>query len=219
VAWTSLAAHVRRVAEPLARDDLAAARLSVAEIVGRNVSALDRAGIARAAIESLAENFSDAVAAPVFWYLVLGLPGLCAFKAASTLDSMIGHRSARYRQFGWASARLDDAANLVPARMSAFVIAAAAACDGGAGGALRAAWRDAPKHRSPNAGWPEAAMAGALGLALGGPRHYGVERVDGAWMGAGRRDAGANDIARALVLARRALFVLGLCLIAIAAIT
>lgn len=219
VAWTSLAAHVRRVADPLARADVAGARLAVAAIVGRDVSALDHAGIARAAIESLAENFSDAVAAPVFWYLVLGLPGLCAFKAVSTLDSMIGHRSARYRQFGWASARLDDAANLVPARMSTLVIAAAAACDGGAGAALRTAWQDAPKHHSPNAGWPEAAMAGALGLALGGPRNYGAEQVDGAWLGAGRRDAGANDIARALVLARRALFVLGLWLIALAATT
>ena len=209
LAWSSLAAHVRRVAAPLAIGDVAGARAAVAAIVGRDTSALDEAGVARAAIESLAENLSDAVVAPALWYAALGLPGLAAFKALSTLDSMIGHRSDRYLAFGWASARADDVANLVPARLTAGLIAIAAAPEGRARTAFATAWRDARRHLSPNAGWPEAAMAGALGLSLGGPRRYGRETVDGAWFGDGGRDARAGDIARALGIAGRAAALLG----------
>jgi adenosylcobinamide-phosphate synthase len=166
------------------------------------VHVLDEPGIARAAIESAAENFSDAVVAPAFWYLLLGLPGLLIYRAVNTADSMIGHRTPRYLAFGWAAARFDDFLNLVPARLSALLIVATAAmagCDARA--AVRAARQDAPKHKSPNAGWPEAALAGALGLALGGPRRYGSEAVDGAWLNAaGRPDASPDDIGAAVRL-------------------
>ena len=163
---------------------------------------LDEDGVARAAIESLAENFSDGVVAPVLWFLVLGLPGICAFKAINTLDSMIGHRSERYRAFGWAAARLDDLANLVPARLAGLLIALAGALTPRASGkdALRIMLRDAGKHRSPNAGWPEAAMAGALDLSLAGPRRYGAELVEDPWLGEGSEDVGSADIRRALRL-------------------
>jgi hypothetical protein len=171
-------------------------------IVGRDTSVLDGAGVSRAAIESAAENFSDGLVAPVFWYALLGLPGLLVFKVVNTADSMIGHRSPRYEAFGWAAARLDDLMNLIPARLSALLIAAAAALAGGAAGhAAAAAWHDARFHRSPNAGWPEAAAAGALGLALGGPRRYGNLIVEGAWLnGQGRSEAGPDDIFAAIRL-------------------
>ena len=219
LAWSSLAAHVRRVAAPLAAGDLTGARAAVAAIVGRDTTALDEAGIARAAIESLAENLSDAVVAPALWYAALGLPGLAAFKAVSTLDSMIGHRSDRYLAFGWASARADDVANLVPARLTAGLIAVAAVPEGRVRVALAAAWRDARRHLSPNAGWPEAAMAGALGLSLGGPRRYGSETVNGAWFGNGRREARADDIGDALRVAGRAVALLGAFLAVVWALT
>ncbi len=153
---------------------LLAGREAVRHIVGRDPASLDTHGVARAAIESLAENFSDGVVAPVFWYLVLGLPGLFAYKTANTLDSMIGHQTPHYRCFGWAAARFDDFANLAPARSAALLIAAAAlfSPDGRPSRALAIMLRDGRKHRSPNAGWPEGAMAGALGLALAGPRRY-----------------------------------------------
>jgi len=200
VAQRSLFDHVLAVARALERGGLAAGREAVSHIVGRNPEHLDAHAIARAAIESLAENFSDGVVAPVLWYVLLGLPGICAVKAINTLDSMIGHRSERYRAFGWAAARLDDLANLLPARLAgALVVLAAAAVPGTAGGhALRAMLRDALKHRSPNAGWPEAAMAGALGLSLGGPRRYGSELVSEAWLGSGSAEASPADIRRAL---------------------
>ena len=200
LAQRSLADHVAAVARALERDGLDAARHAVSRIVGRDPLSLDEAGVARAAIESLAENFSDAVVAPALWFVLLGLPGICAYKAINTLDSMIGHRSPRYRQFGWAAARLDDLANLLPARLSAALLALAALVLPGAsvGAAAAAGLRDARRHRSPKAGWPEAAMAGALGLALAGPRRYGGEVVADAWMGAGRREATAADIRRAL---------------------
>lgn len=176
------------------------ARAAVRHIVGRDVRALDGPGVARAAIESCAENYADGVVAPIFWYLLLGLPGMLAYKAINTMDSMIGHRSPRYRAFGLAAARLDDVANWVPARIGGLLIAGAAVFVLGAspGRALRTMLRDARKHDSPNAGWPEAAMAGALGVALLGPRRYGGAAAGGAWLGTGRAHATPEDVARAL---------------------
>jgi adenosylcobinamide-phosphate synthase len=177
-------------------------RAAVAHIVGRDPDALDRGGVARAALESLAENFSDALVAPLFWYLLLGLPGLVAYKAINTLDSMLGHRTPRYEAFGKAAARLDDAVNWIPARLSGALIALSALVLPGtrSGRAWRAMVRDAPRHRSPNAGWPEAALAGALGFALAGPRVYPDETVDDAWMGDGRADLGPEDVRAGLRL-------------------
>jgi len=203
LAQRSLHAHVARVAAALETDGLAAGRAAVAEIVGRDTAALDEAGVARAAIESLAENFSDGVVAPAFWLVIAGLPGAAAYKAINTADSMIGHLSPRHAAFGWAAARLDDVVNLPASRLAALLIVAAALPDRAAA-AWRAVRRDAPRHRSPNAGYPEAAMAGALGLALGGPRRYGGVPVDDALMGDGRRAATAADIRAALALYRRA---------------
>ena len=202
LAQKSLVHHVSAVAHALDKDGLAGGRAEVAKIVGRDVSALDQAGIARAAIESAAENFADGVVAPAFWCALLGLPGLIVFKIVSTADSMIGHRSPRYAAFGWAAAQSDDVLNFVPARLSALLIAGAAGLAGRtAREATATALRDAHLHKSPNAGWPEAAMAGALGLALGGPRRYGRESVDGAWLNApGRRDARADNIRAAVRL-------------------
>ncbi len=206
IAQRSLHRHVADVAAALAKEDLGVARIAVSRIVGRDTAALDAAGIARAAIESLAENFSDGIVAPVLWLSIVGLPGAALYKAINTADSMIGHRTARYAAFGWAAARLDDLVNLPASRLSAFLLVAAAALakDASAAAAWRVLWRDAARHRSPNAGYPEAAMAGALGLSLAGPRVYGGVRVADAVMGDGRRDAGAADIVRALALYRRA---------------
>jgi adenosylcobinamide-phosphate synthase len=203
-AQRSLHDHVRAVADGLQTGGLAAGRRAVSMIVGRNPDRLDSAGVARAAIESLAENFSDGVVAPGFWLAVGGLPGGACYKAANTADSMIGHRTPRYAAFGWAAARFDDAVNLPASRLSALLIVVAAAAVSGASalGALRAVRRDARRHRSPNAGWPEAAMAGALGLQLAGPRVYGETLVDDSFMGDGRREATAEDITRALRLFR-----------------
>jgi len=220
IAQRSLHRHVGAVASALEQGGVEAARLAVANIVGRDTAALDGAGVARAAIESLAENFSDAVVAPVFWLVIAGLPGAALYKAINTADSMIGHRNTRYAAFGWASARLDDLVNLPASRLAALLLIAAAALSGDAspGDAWRAIWHDAPRHRSPNAGYPEAAMAGALGLALAGPRVYGGVRVDDAVMGEGRRDAGAADIRRALALYRWADGLLIACVAALAAL-
>jgi adenosylcobinamide-phosphate synthase len=206
LAQRSLYAHVARVAAALERDGLAAARTAVAQIVGRDPEALDEAGVARAAIESLAENFSDGVVAPALWMAVGGLPGAAVYKAINTADSMIGHRTERHEDFGCAAARLDDLVNLPASRLAALLIVAAAALTdpASAGKAWRAVVRDAPRHRSPNAGYPEAAMAGALGLALAGPRRYGGVVAEDAVMGDGKRDAGATDVRAALALYRRA---------------
>ena len=206
LAQRSLYAHVARVAAALERDGLAAGRAAVAHIVGRDTAALDEAGVARAAIESLAENFSDGVVAPAFWMAVGGLPGAAIYKAINTADSMIGHRTPRHKAFGWAAARLDDVVNLPASRLAALLIVAAAALTdrAAAAAAWRAVRRDAHRHRSPNAGYPEAAMAGALGLALAGPRVYAGVAVEDALMGDGRRDATAADIRAALALYRRA---------------
>lgn len=203
LAQRSLYDHVRAVADALRLEGLAGGRMAVAMIVGRDVTALDRAGVSRAAVESLAENFSDGIVSPALWLLAGGLPGLAIYKAVNTADSMIGHRSPRHEAFGWAAARLDDALNLPGARLSAALLALAAG-RGRRRAAWRAAWSDAGKHRSPNAGWPEAAAAGALGLRLGGPRRYGALIVDGAWLGTGRTDASAADIDAALTLYVRA---------------
>jgi adenosylcobinamide-phosphate synthase len=199
IAARSLYDHVSAVAAALDRG-LDAARAAVARIVGRDPASLDETRIARAAIESLAENFSDGVVAPAFWFAVLGLPGLFAYKTINTADSMIGHLNARHEAFGWAAARLDDLVNLPASRLAGILIALAAPLAGGmAGTALRVMFADAGKHRSPNAGWPEAAMAASLGIALAGPRHYaGVIVADPFVNEGGRLDASAADIRRAL---------------------
>jgi adenosylcobinamide-phosphate synthase len=202
VAQRSLFEHVAGVGAALASGGLPAGRAAVSHIVGRDPMQLDGHGVARAALESLAENFSDGVVAPVFWYLVLGLPGLFAYKMANTLDSMIGHRSERYRSFGWAAARFDDLANLAPALLSGLLLCGAALFAGEArpGHALQAMLRDGRKHHSPNAGWPEAAMAGALGLALAGPRVYAEGEVRDPWLGDGTPNATPADIIKGLRL-------------------
>ena len=206
LAQRSLYEHVARVAEGLEREGLEGGRRAVSMIVGRNPQTLDEAGVSRAAIESLAENFSDGIVAPALWLGAGGLPGIAAYKAINTADSMIGHRTPRHLAFGWAAARLDDLVNPPASRLTALLLVASAALDreADAGGAWRAVKRDASKHRSPNAGWPEAAMAGALGLRLAGPRVYGATRVEDHWMGNGRAEATAADIRRALALYRRA---------------
>jgi adenosylcobinamide-phosphate synthase len=206
IAAGSLDQHVRAVAAALRKDGLEGGRQSIAKIVGRDPHALDQAAICRAAIESLAENASDGVTAPAFWYLVGGLPGMIAYKAINTADSMIGHMSKRYRAFGWAAAKLDDLVNLPASRLTGLMFIAAASVVPGASAssAWRAFRRDAKLHRSPNAGWPEAAMAGALGLRLAGPRVYDGVAVEDHWMGDGRAEATIEDIDRALTIYRTA---------------
>lgn len=206
LAQRSLYEHVERVAEGLEKGGLAGGRRAVAMIVGRDPESLDEAGVSRAAIESLAENFSDGIVAPAFWLGLAGLPGIALYKAVNTADSMIGHRTERHLAFGWAAARLDDLVNLPASRLSALLLVAAAALDrdADAGASWRAVRRDARRHRSPNAGWPEAAMAGTLGLRLAGPRVYGEVRVEDGWMGDGRAEANAADIRRSLRLYRKA---------------
>ena len=205
LAHRSLIDHVGAVAMALRSGGLSAGREAVARIVGRDVSDLDEPGVARAAIESLAENFSDGVLAPAFWYLVAGLPGLIAYKAVNTADSMIGYRTPRHQAFGWAAARLDDLMNWLPARLAAGFIIAAATFAGNGRRAIAVTIDDAAKHASPNAGWPEAASAGALGLALGGPRRYGEQDVDGVWLNAeGSRTADIASIEQATALINRA---------------
>jgi len=218
-AQRSLARHVKAVADALEKDGIEAARKAVSHIVGRDPNVLDEAAVARAAIESLAENFSDGVVAPALWTTVAGLTGGAIYKAINTADSMIGHRSERHAAFGWAPARLDDLVNLPASRLTALLIVAASCSMADA--SPRYAWhsvrRDASRHRSPNAGWSEAAMAGALGIAIAGPRRYGGVLVDDAYMGVGgRREVTATDIRRALQLYWRADALLIL-LIAIAA--
>ena len=200
LAQRSLDAHVRAVADALEQEGIEAGRRAVSMIVGRDTAGLDEAGISRAAIESLAENFSDGVVAPLFWLLAAGLPGIFGYKAINTADSMIGHKSDRYLAFGWASARLDDLVNLPASRLSALwlVLAAVALSGLSPRGAITAVRRDASTHRSPNAGWPEAAMAGALGLRFAGPRVYDGAVIEDHWIGDGRETASARDIRLAL---------------------
>ncbi|MCE9649047.1 MAG: adenosylcobinamide-phosphate synthase CbiB [Parvibaculum sp.] len=206
VAQRSLHDHVRAVADALDKGGVEAGREAVSMIVGRDTGALDLYGVSRAAIESLAENFSDGVVAPVFWLGAGGLPGGVIYKTINTADSMIGHRSERHFAYGWAAARLDDLVNLPASRLAALFIALAASATHGAdaGRAVKSVFRDARHHKSPNAGWPEAAMAGALGLKIAGPRSYHGQLTEDHWMGDGRAEATANDIRRALTLYRRA---------------
>ena len=204
LAQKSLKDHVAAVADGLRAEGLEGGRRAVAEIVGRNPAHLDRGGVCRASIESLAENFSDGVVAPAFWYAVFGLPGLAVYKMINTADSMIGHRTVRHLDFGRVAAQADDLANWLPARLSALLVAAAAWGLSGMASArasVTVSLRDAGLHRSPNAGWPEAAFAGALAIALGGPRVYASESVPQAWLNAaGRHELDTVDIDRALKL-------------------
>lgn len=210
LAWPFLALrsmhdHVAAVVGPLGAGNLVGARAKVAMIVGRDPAALDEAGIARAALESLAENSSDGIVAPLFWGLVAGLPGIAAYKAINTLDSMIGHRSDRYEAFGKFAARLDDLVNLVPARLTGVLFAAVSPRPLTA---LRRMARDAGRHRSPNAGWPEAALAAALGVRLSGPRIYGDKVTDEPWLNPGAPDPQAEILAQGLALYCRAMVAL-----------
>lgn len=204
LAQRSLLDHVRAVADGLLRDGLQGGRQAVAMIVGRDPTTLDEPGVTRAALESLSENFADGVVAPALWYAILGLPGLLAYKTLNTADSMIGHKSEKYLHFGWAAAKLDDLANWPAARLSGLLIVAAAAWSGGRIAASRCfsvMMQDHDLHRSPNSGWPEAAAAGALNVALAGPRVYGGQKVSEPMMnGAGRRIIGASDIRAGLTL-------------------
>jgi len=213
VAGRGLHDHVARVARPLGAGDLEGARQAVAMIVGRDPARLDGAGIARAALESLAENASDGVVAPVFWGAVFGLPGIAGYKAINTLDSMIGHRSDRYRHFGRIAARLDDLANLIPARLTGLLFCAVSGLPRAAARTMR---RDARAHRSPNAGWPEAAMAGALGVRLSGPRAYGDRISHEPWLNEGAPDPEAHDLSRGLALYLRAMAALTVALATLA---
>ena len=202
LAQNSLYRHVRNVAQALVSDGLDAARLSVSHIVGRDPATLDDSGVCRASIESLSENFSDGVIAPVFWYLIAGIPGILMYKTLNTADSMVGHLSPKYRYFGWASARLDDVANFIPARLTALLIFLTALIIPSTKGfkSLRSCLTYANRHRSTNAGWPEAAMAGALDIRIAGPRVYNGIVVNDPWMGDGNPNLGTNDINRALKL-------------------
>jgi adenosylcobinamide-phosphate synthase len=201
IASRSLYQHVADVARPLAAADLTAARTAVSFIVGRDPSQLDEAGIARAALESLAENASDGIAAPIFWGAIFGLPGIVAYKAVNTLDSMIGHRNDRYSAYGGFAARLDDIANYVPARLTGMLIVAAS----GRTRALQTMFRDARRHRSPNAGWPESAMAGALGVRLSGPRRYAERTAPEPWLNETAPDPASDDVRKGLDLYVRAM--------------
>ncbi len=209
IAQKSLSEHVGKVATALGQS-LSEARTEVAKIVGRDPSSLDEGGIAKAALESLAENASDGVVAPVLWYAIAGLPGLVIYKAINTADSMIGHKSEKYLAFGWAAARLDDLVNLPASRLTGALFAGAALVNGKAlmTAAWKVMWRDAAKHNSPNAGWPEAAMAGALGLKFGGPRNYEGQTQELPTMGDGRAPRNAADIDAGLALFANAMVLL-----------
>ena len=201
LAGRSLYDHVRDVGLALEQNNIETARRAVSQIIGRDPTQLDEPAIARAALESLSENFSDGIVAPAFWFLIGGLPGILIYKMVNTADSMIGNRSERFETFGWAAARLDDVLNLIPARLTALLFALASLPFGRAHHVLGTAWRDAGKHLSPNAGWPEAAFAAALEIRLGGPRRYpGNVIVDGVWLGSGG-EATSDHITRGLKLA------------------
>lgn len=201
------------MAVPLGQGDLAGARGAVSMIVGRDPAQLDAAGVARAALESLGESTSDGVVAPLFWGVIFGLPGIAVYKVINTMDSMIGHLSPRHAAFGWAAARLDDGVNLIPARLSGLVFVAVS---GRWRDSLACMWRDAGKHRSPNAGWPEAALAGALGVRLSGPRVYDGELTQEPWVNEAAPDPTAQDLQRGLVLYVRAMGLMAAVLVVLA---
>lgn len=211
VAARSMYTHVRAVDLPLSADDLPAARYAVSMIVGRDPSQLDKAGVARASLESLAENSSDGIIAPLFWGALLGLPGIAAYKAINTLDSMIGHKTDRFQDFGWFSARTDDWVNLPASRLTGILFALASTAPRRA---LRVMWQDASAHRSPNAGWPEAAFAGALNIRLSGPRIYHDHIAQEPWLNADAPDPTPSDLSRGLSLYLRAMILMGLLLAA-----
>jgi len=213
IASRSLYQHVAAVLQPLKCGDLAAARGTVANIVGRDPAALNEDAVTRASLESLAENASDGVIAPVFWGLIFGLPGMVAYKSVNTLDSMIGHRTPKHEAFGGFAARLDDVANFIPARITGLLFAAASLRRS----SFAVMFRDAGKHRSPNAGWPEAAMAGGLGIRLSGPRTYGGATTEEPWLNAGARNPAPRDLSRGLDLYLRAMALGGILLIPLAA--
>jgi adenosylcobinamide-phosphate synthase len=215
VATRSLYDHVRAVALPLARGDLPGARQAVSMIVGRDPERLDAAGVGRAALESLGESTSDGVVAPIFWGVLLGLPGIATYKMINTMDSMIGHLSPRHAAFGWAAARLDDLVNLVPARLSGLLIVAVS---GRWRQSLSVMLLDAGKHRSPNAGWPEAALAGALDVRLSGPRAYDNHMSEEPWVNATAPDPTALDVVRGLGVYLKAMALLGGLLLVLALI-
>ena len=215
LAWPFLAAkslsdHVEAVVLPLKGGDLPAARQAVSMIVGRNSEQLEQPAIARAAVESLAENTSDGVTAPLFWGVLFGLPGLVVYKAINTADSMIGYRTKKHQAFGWAAARLDDLVNLIPARLTGLLYALLAQAPVHA---LMVMMRDAPGHRSPNAGWPESAVASALGIRLSGPRLYDGLASSDLWLNEAGRDPGPQDITKALQLYSRLLWLVSLLLL------
>ncbi len=209
LAQKELARAVNAVAQALQKS-LPAAREAVSHIVGRDPQRLDHAGVSRAAIETLAESTSDGIVAPWFWLVLLGLPGIALYQAINTADSMIGHMDDRYRHYGWAAAKLDDLANWLPSRLTLLLITVACffVPHASPSGAWNIALRDARKHASPNSGWPEAAFAGALGFALGGPRSYNGTVVDLPTFGNGRTELTGADIERALSLYRATLNVL-----------
>jgi len=213
IALRSMHDHVVAVARPLSAGDLPAARHAVSMIVGRDPSQLDTRAIARAATESLAENTSDGIVAPLFWGALLGLPGIYAYKAINTMDSMIGHRNARYEFFGKPAARLDDLVNWLPARLTGLIFAGVS---GHPVRAVRVMLRDAPKHRSPNAGWAEGAMAAALDIRLSGPRVYGDHVAQEPWLNEGAADPSPRDLAGALSLYWHAMTVCGVALAVLA---
>ena len=193
LAQRSLFVHVKNVLDALRAGDLAGARQRVAMIVGRDTQRLDASAVSAAALESLAESFNDGIVAPAFWFFLGGLPGLCVYKVLNTADSLIGHKEERWRAFGWAAARADDVANLIPARIAGLLLVLA-----GFSG-LGVMFKDASRHASPNAGWPEAAMAGALGVRLGGPTAYDGVVHERPVFGSGPAP-GVSDLTRGLRL-------------------
>lgn len=210
LAQRSLAGRTADIGRFLRNKDEQAARDGLRHLCSRDPKSLDPPAVARAAIESLSENFSDAVVAPAFWFAILGLPGLFAYKAINTMDSMVGYKTEKYLSFGMTAARTDDAVNWIPARLSGLLIVVASLFTptGRPLKAFKTILRDAKKHASPNAGWPEAAMAGALGFALGGPRHYQGEGTKTTWIGDGRARLDGTDIRRAVMLYTIACFLL-----------
>lgn len=210
LAQKSLSDHVEHVAQGLRDEGLEGGRKAVSMIVGRDPSSLDQSGVSRAAIESLAENFSDGVVAPVFWYMIFGLPGIIVYKMINTADSMIAYRNEKYLWFGRVAAQVDDLANWLPARISAVLISIGSGLLGGANSfknSLIKALQDSGLHRSPNAGWPEAAMAGGADIALGGPRKYPDEIVQQAYLNSsGKTNLGPNDIDQAIKIFALACF-------------